>query len=282
MSTTDTDQRQVANVWRCEDRIVLAVAWHPDIVKAARGITGAWYHRTIEVWSFPATSAPAVSALATTFGLTVAPNVGDVANEPSAPTDQWPETWRKVRRARCPVHFVSAPVTEFDSDVYTAVVTTCAPTGALVVGAAGLFPTTRLWQRRWPKLLPHLEAVHVVGRPDGSVGAGVDTEIRDALGARLLVRWESPGQPCDITSGDQLRLLGGGRNLSVFSCLRNFWDPALDARARTEHSQWLQHLDHAIKESRSHYSALSPPWLREWRRAAIARLPPRTTYSEEW
>jgi hypothetical protein len=86
----------------------------------------------------------------------------------------------------------------------------------VVIGAANLYRDQAHFERWWPRVLPLLNALSVLGEADGTVGRGVWTEVHDAFDRGLPVRWEGPGLVHPLVPGE-LVLVDGGASFRRFA-----------------------------------------------------------------
>jgi hypothetical protein len=124
----------------------------------------------------------------------------------------------RLDQSRQPIRYLACPISCYGTDRYTRTLQRLTAGDEVVLGAAGLFPTTAHWRRWWPPILERLAAVSVLGATDGTVGRGVWIEVHDAWARRLPVRWDGPGRPHEIEA-DALALVDGGTSLRRYAAL---------------------------------------------------------------
>lgn len=155
-------------------------------------------------------------------------------------TAQGAPTHRPFRKAAPNRIYVASPLSTYGTARYDAMVSRVRShyPDADILPARDLFGSNAHWRRKWPVILPTLDAVVFFDDDDGCIGAGTEQEIADAASAGIPVFFLTPPPfdrliPCDphsTTSGDIefWPVFGGGMRQTLRVC---YAVPADDALA---------------------------------------------------
>lgn len=97
-----------------------------------------------------------------------------------------------------------------------------------ILPARDLFKSNADWRRKWPVILPTLDAVVFFDDDDGCIGAGTEQEIADAQSADIPVSFLTPPPfdrliPCESQGDDSgtvefWPVIGGGMRQTLRVC----------------------------------------------------------------